>query len=92
MLILRILGAIDLIAASTFLMLIFGISPFTQLILFSAGLLFLKGMFIITGDLLSAIDIIASLTLIVAIFFTIPSFLIWSLALILTAKGFVSFI
>jgi len=88
----KVLGALDMLAALTFLFIIFGITPFTQIILFCAGLLFLKGLFILTGEPLSIIDLLASATLIVAIFTTPWSFLLWILTLLLMAKGVVSFI
>jgi hypothetical protein len=92
MVVVKILGGIDLISSFTLLMLIFGIHPFTQLILFCSGLLFLKGLFVFTGDVLSIIDIITSPILIASIFFTLPAFLLWVPAFLLLAKGVVSFI
>ena len=89
--IVKVLGVVDIIAALSFLMLIFGIHPFIQIILFSSGLLFMKGMFILTGDVLSVIDLFSSLMLILSIFFTLPAVLIWIPAFLLLAKGFVSF-
>ena len=88
----KILGAIDLISAIVFLMLIFGASLPLQLMLFAAGLLFAKGLFIITGDMLSVVDLFSSLLLIFAIFFTLPSILLWIPTFLLLAKGVVSFI
>lgn len=88
----KILGGLDLLAAITFLMIVFGINPWTQLILFCAGLLFLKGLFILTGEPLSAIDLVASLTLIISVFFVPWIGLVWMLSLLLLAKGIVSFI
>lgn len=92
MLLLKILGLIDLIAASTFLMLIFGINPLLPLVLFSAGLLLLKGLFIITGDVLSLIDLTGSVVLLITLLITIPSIISWALAFLLLAKGVVSFV
>ena len=88
----KLLGAIDVLAAITFLMYIFNITPFIQLVLFCAGLLFLKGLFILTGEPLSIIDLLASATLLIAMFVTPWSFILWILALLLMAKGIVSFI
>ncbi len=88
----KILGVVDIIAALSFLMLIFGIHPFLQIILFSSGLLLMKGLFILTGDVLSVIDLFSSLMLILSIFFTLPAVLIWIPAFLLLAKGFVSFL
>lgn len=93
MVLVKILGAIDIIAAFIFLALIFGISPLFQLILFASGLLFLKAMFIFTGEIpLSIIDLSSSILLILSIFFTLPAILLWIPAFLLLAKGFVSFI
>jgi hypothetical protein len=92
MIVLKILGAIDLTAAFAFLLLIFGIEPFLQFILFCSGLLLLKGMFVLTGDILSVIDVLASLILILAIFFTLPPIILWTPAFLLLAKGLVSFL
>ena len=87
MLILKLLGMIDLIGAGLFLLLVFGVAPPLQLILFSAGLLLLKSMFILTGDPLSALDFIASMLLLTSLFFTLPTLLVWAPALLLMAKG-----
>ena len=90
--IVKVLGGIDLLSAMTFLLLIFGFNPFTNLLLFCGGLLFFKGLFIITGDVLSAVDIISSILLFLAIFFTLPVFILWIFSFLLIAKGFVSFL
>ena len=90
--IVKLLGAIDIVSAFTFLMLIFDFDVYTQLLLFCAGLLFLKGLFILTGDVLSGIDIFSSILLILSIFFMLPVFLLWIPAFLLLAKGFVSFV
>lgn len=88
----KILGAIDIVSAIAFLGMIFGISYPMQFILFCAGLLLLKGLFIITGDVLSFIDLFASLLLFVSLFLALPIFLLWICAFLLIAKGFVSFL
>ncbi len=88
----KILGAVDIVSAIAFLMLVFGMHPYLQFILFCAGLLLLKGMFVFTGDVLSVIDVISSILLILSIFFTLPSALLWIPAFLLLAKGFVSFL
>jgi len=88
----KILGAFDLFASLVFLMLIFGIAPFLQIILFASGILFLKGLFLLTGEPLSIIDLFSSIILIFSIFLTIPSTLLWLPAFFLLAKGFVSFL
>ena len=91
MLILRILGGIDLIAALTFLMLSFGINVYPQILVFSAGLLIVKGMFIFTGDILSFIDLFSALALLISVFFSLPAIILWMPTFLLLAKGFVSF-
>lgn len=88
----KVLGAVDLASACAFLLLIFGIQPWMQYLLFCAGLLFLKGMFILTGDILSIIDLIASGTLLVALFISPAVVVLWAIAFLLLAKGFVSFV
>ena len=88
----KVLGALDLIAAITLLTIIFGITPYIPLLLFCAGLLFLKGLFILTGEPLSLIDLLASATFLLAIFIMPWSFLLWVLTLLLMAKGVVSFV
>jgi len=90
--IVKILGALDLLSALTFLMLVFGINPILQLTMFCAGILLLKGMFVFTGDVLSFIDIFASILLILSLFFTLYTSLIWVFAFLLLAKGVVSFL
>ena len=91
MVIVRILGAIDLISAILFFMLNFGIQPYFQLILFCSGLLLLKGLFVLRGEPLSIIDLFSSLALLLSIIFTLPSLLLWIPAFLLMAKGIVSF-
>lgn len=93
MVLVKILGLIDLMAAVAFLMISFGVHPFTPFLLFCAGLLFLKGLFIITGEImLSSLDLIFSAFLIISIFFTLPLILIWIPTFLLLAKAMVSFI
>lgn len=88
----KILGAIDFAAAIAFLLLLFGIDPWLQFILFCAGLLFIKGLFIFSGDVLSVIDLVASVLLILSLVFTLPVLFLWVFALLLIAKAFVSFL
>jgi len=88
--IVKLLGAIDLASALAFLLMTFGIDPFTQYILFCAGLLFFKGLFIFTGDILSGVDLFASLMLILSLFIALPAILIWIPTFLLLAKGVVS--
>ena len=92
MVLIKILGAIDVVAGIILLMLIFDMNAPFQILLFCAGLLLLKGMFIITGDVLSLIDLASSLLFFISIFFSLPALLLWIPAFILFAKGFVSFI
>jgi hypothetical protein len=91
MVVVKILGALDILASLTLLCIIFGITPYMPLLLFCGGLLFLKGLFILTGEPLSIIDLIASATFIIAVFVTPWSLLLWMLTLLLLAKGVVSF-
>ncbi|MBX4196750.1 hypothetical protein KW805_04145 [Candidatus Pacearchaeota archaeon] len=88
----KILGAIDLVAAASFLMMIFGINVLFQVILFCGGLLLAKGMFVIGGDVLSVLDIAAALILFISLIFTLPVVILWVPAFLLLAKGFVSFL
>ena len=90
--IVKILGAIDILSSLTLTFFIFGIHPISQLILFCSGLLFIKGLFIFSGEPLSLIDLLGSLILLISIFFTFPIMLYWIFAFILMAKGFVSFL
>ncbi|MBM3230092.1 hypothetical protein FJZ22_00345 [Candidatus Pacearchaeota archaeon] len=87
MLILKLLGGIDLIGAGLFILLVFGVTPFLQLTLFSAGLLLLKSMFILTGDPLSIVDFLAGILLLLSLFYALPTLLVWTPALLLLAKG-----
>jgi hypothetical protein len=87
MILLKLLGFIDLLSALTFLLLIFGITPYLHLTLFCAGLLLLKGMFIITGDLLSVIDIVASLILLSSLVLLPSTLFLWVPSCLLLAKG-----
>ncbi len=88
----KLLGAIDIISAFAFLSMIFGLEPYLQFLLFCAGLLFLKGLFVFLGDVLSIVDIFSSLALTLSLFFTLPAFMLWIPAFLLLAKGFVSFL
>ncbi len=88
----KILGAIDLISATIFLAMTFGFEPYLSIMLFCAGLLFVKSLFILGGEPLSAIDLVASLTLATSIFFSLPIALLWMLSFLLISKGIVSFI
>lgn len=92
MILLKILGSIDLAATLAFLMLIFGIDPWLQYILFCSGLLLCKGLFAITGDVLSFVDLVAAVALLVSLLIALPSSLLWVFAFLLLAKGVVSFI
>ena len=88
----KILGVIDLLSAIAFLMMTFGIKVPFAFIIFCALLLLLKGMFVIGGDVLSLIDLLSSFILFISIFFSVFTFLIWVCALLLFAKGFISFL
>jgi len=93
MVLVKLLGAIDMLAALLFLMQAFGIDPYVRILLFVGGLLLVKGLFIFTGEIvLSAIDLFAALFLLVSIFFTLPIIIPWACAFLLIAKGVVSFI
>ena len=91
MVLVKILGAIDALAALVFLSMTFGLAPYTQLILFCAGILFIKGLFILTGEPLSAIDLASALVLLVSIFITPSAIFLWTPAFLLMAKAVVSF-
>ena len=90
--IVKVLGAIDLVAALAFLMLVFGMDVWFQYMLFCAGLLFIKGLFVLGGDVLSVIDLVSSAILLLSIFFTLPVAFLWVPAFLLFAKGVVSFL
>lgn len=93
MVLVKILGGIDLLAAFAFLMLTFGLAPFAPFLLFCAAFLLLKGLFIFTGEIvLSLVDLFSAILLILSIFFAIPVILLWIAAFLLIAKGVVSFI
>lgn len=86
----KVLGAVDLVSSVAFLMLIFGIHVPLHFLLFCAGLLLMKGFFVFAGNVLSAFDILASLLLLLSLIFTPFLFLLWLSALFLLAKGVVS--
>ncbi len=88
----KVLGAIDLLSAILFLMITFSLTPFTILAVFCSILLLLKGMFIFTGEVvLSLVDLFSGILLILSIFLTLPAILVWVPAFLLLAKSFVSF-
>ncbi len=89
--ILRILGLIDIFSALIFLMIIFGMEVYWSILIFCAFLLLVKSLFIFSGELLSLIDLFSSILLFYSLFFAPFAFLIWAFALLLFAKGFVSF-
>lgn len=91
MVLVKILGVIDLAAATAFLMLIFGVNVPSQFLVFCAGLLFFKSLFVLMGDVLSGVDLISAVLLFLSIPFSLPSFLLWIPAFFLLAKGVVSF-
>ena len=89
----KILGGIDILSATAFLMLMFGIQPAFYFLIFCSGLLLVKGMFIFTGEIiLSLVDLISAVLLLLSIFLAIPAVLLWIPSLLLLAKGFVSFV
>jgi len=92
MIIVKILGLVDLVAAIVLILSLFGFSVPLQLIMFCAGLLFFKGLFVFTGDVLSIIDIFSCFVFLLSIFFTLPSIFIWIPAFLLLAKAMVSFV
>lgn len=92
MVLVKILGGVDILSAAAFLLLIYGMHPYLQFILFCAGILLVKGLFVLSGDILSVIDIFASALLLISLFATLPSLLLWIPAFLLLAKGFVSFL
>lgn len=87
----KILGTLDLLSSIVFLMLIFGMHPYLQFLLFCAGLLLIKGLFVLKGDILSVFDLLSSIILLFSLIFSMPSILLWIPAFILLAKGVVSF-
>lgn len=89
---LKVLGGIDLLSAFIFIMLTFGFDIWTQIMLFSAGLLFVKGFFIFGGDILSVVDLFSATLLILSIFLGLPIILLWIPSFLLLAKGIVSFV
>ncbi|MBM3232276.1 hypothetical protein FJZ21_02775 [Candidatus Pacearchaeota archaeon] len=92
MVLVKILGAIDFVAAIILLCMIFSLDLPLQLLLVTGGLLFVKSLFILSGDFLSVIDLFASITLFIGIFFTPWIFLLWILSLFLMSKGAASFL
>jgi len=93
MVLVKILGGIDALAAVVFLCEIFGIDPWLRIILFFSGLLLLKGIIgLPTGDILGFIDIFSAIILLLSLVFTIPTTLLWIPAFLLLAKGLISFL
>lgn len=88
----KILGLIDAVSAFVFLMIIFGLTPWTHLMVFCVGLLLLKGMFIFSGDMLSIIDLFSAVVLGFSIFFIPGAIFLWIPAFLLLAKAIVSFL
>lgn len=88
----KILGGIDLLAASIMISTLFGIQILTPLLLFSAGTLLLKSLFILHGEILSFGDLISAIVLILMIFNIYSITVVWMLSLFLMSKGIVSFL
>lgn len=92
MVLVKVLGFVDLVAAIMLLCMVFSLELPLQLVMCVGGLLFVKSLFILTGDFLSVIDLVASLTLITGIFFTPWISLIGLLSLFLMSKSVASFL
>lgn len=92
MVLVKILGGIDLVAAFALFLIIFGIQPLTVYILFCALTLIVKSLFIFSGDVLSFIDLGAGIVLFISIIFSPWQIFIWVFALMLFAKGLISFV
>jgi hypothetical protein len=91
MVLLKVLGMIDVAAAFAFLMLVFGIQPFTFYMIFCILLLIVKGFFAFTStDILSFLDLVSAILLALSIFFSMPLILLWLPACLLLAKGLAS--
>ena len=89
----KILGALDILSAMSFLMFVFGIEPFVPFALFCAAGLLIKGMFsIIITNVLGILDLISSILLLLSLIFVLPTVLMWIPAFLLLAKGFISFL
>ena len=88
----KLLGSIDLLSSFAFLLIIFGVDPYIQIIIFCSGLSFLKGLFILGGDLFSIIDLLSAISLFLSIFFAMPVIILWLCSFLLLSKSFASFL
>jgi len=91
--IVKILGAIDILAALVFLSVALGVKAPSEILIFFAVILFIKGLiFSLTGDLLSMQDVIYSLLLFTLIIFNLPAWILLVATFLLIAKGSLSFL
>ena len=91
--ILKILGAFDIISAILFwLYAFFHIIP-SSFIVFTAFYLIIKGVFfLISADIASALDILSSLLIFLSLTFTLPKIIVILIVIYLLQKGIFSLV
>jgi len=89
----KVLGAIDILAALIFLSAALGAKASPEILIFFAVLLFIKGfVFSLMGDWLSIQDVFYSLLLLLLVIFNLPAWLLLVATFLLIAKGAFSYL
>lgn len=88
---LKLLGCIDLLAAVLLVLILFGITPLTSLVVFAGAMLLIKAFFP-SFCVVGLIDLFAGFVLLMSIHLTVPFSFISLATLMLIAKGFLSFL
>lgn len=87
----KVLGAIDILSGILFLLAI-GVKPNTNILLFFGIILITKSSFGMLKDFASWIDFLSALLFILLIFTTIPKFILIIFSILLLQKGIFSLI
>lgn len=93
MVLVKIMGIVDLLAAVLFwIFAFFGIIPKSGIMLIAFYLLIKGAVFLISADVASILDIVCSLLIFIALSFSLPKILVFIVVLFLLQKGFFSLV
>lgn len=92
LMIVKLLGAIDLIVGFMFIIISFGVDINNTWIIVGAVLIGVKGLFILTKNLVSLIDLIAAGILLLSMVVDIPRAILLIIGFFTLQKGFLSFL
>lgn len=94
----KVLGGIDFVVGLLFVLIGFGLKPFSILVWIFALVMLFKGLIFLPGSMgssfmfLSGLDILSGLTLFVYLIVDLPGIIVWTFALGLISKGATSFV